>query len=218
MSHIPLNVNTSKDIPVHVKNNKDIPVLVNNNKDKYESNEYNEMDQSNRNECDKKSPITGNYDATYHTCPLYSDILLKVLKSTHGLKIAHLNTRSLRSAKKDKISQIRLLLSDHSIDIFAISETWWTAEISNDEVNIDGYSLYRKDREHPAGGVALYVKSSIPHEFSSELTEKSNIEAVWVKIMVNNVSPFIVCSFYRKPSADKKYFDNMIEHFELAMS
>ena len=30
------------------------------------------MDQSNRNECDKKSPITGSYDATYHTCPLYS--------------------------------------------------------------------------------------------------------------------------------------------------
>ena len=111
-----------------------------------------------------------------------------------------------------------MLLSDHSIDIFAISETWWTAEIFNDEVNIDGYSLYRKDREHPAGGVALYVKSSTPHEFSSELTEISNIEAAWVKIMVNNVSPFNVCSFYRKPSADKKYFDNIIENFELAMS
>ena len=106
MSHIPVHVNNNKDIPGHVNNKKDIPVHVNNNNDKYESNEYNEMDQSNRNECDKKSPITGNYDATYHTCPLYSGILpkAKVLKSAHGLKIAHLNTRSLRSAKKDKIS------------------------------------------------------------------------------------------------------------------
>ena len=94
MSHIPVHVNNNKDIPVHVNNNKDIPVHVNTNKDKYESNKYNEIDQSNKNECDKKSPITGNYDATYHTCPLYSGMLSKVLKSVHGLKIAHLNTRS----------------------------------------------------------------------------------------------------------------------------
>ena len=38
----------------------------------------------------------------------------------NGLKVAHLNVRSLAP----KILHLRILLTEHKIDVFAISETW----------------------------------------------------------------------------------------------
>jgi len=42
-------------------------------------------------------------------------------------------------------------------------ESWASDEISNGELNIVGYDLYRKDRNnrHKGGGVLLYVKSNL---------------------------------------------------------
>ena len=80
--------------------------------------------------------------------------------------------------------------------------------------------MYRKDRvsEQRGGGVALYVKSPIPHEYSDKLTKNSNIEAIWVTIKLPNSAPFNICSFYRPPSARDDYYNNKLNNFELALS
>ena len=50
---------------------------------------------------------------------------------------------------------------EHKYDIVGISETWANDNISDSELNIPGYSLYRKDRNNKfksnGGGVALYI-------------------------------------------------------------
>ena len=66
--------------------------------------------------------------------------------------------------------------------------------------------------------MALYVKSTIPHEYCSELTDNSNVESVWVTINPTGRASFDVCSFYRAPSSTMDYFNYMICNFESAMT
>ncbi|CAB4023166.1 Hypothetical predicted protein [Paramuricea clavata] len=52
--------------------------------------------------------------------------------SNRGLKIAHLNVRSITN----KIDSLRLLLLNNPFDVLTISETWLTKNISDPELNI----------------------------------------------------------------------------------
>ena len=109
-------------------------------------------------------------------------------------------------------------MANLNIDICAVTETWLSSEVSDVEIQIDGYSLVRKDRNGRGGGVAIYVKSNIPYSICNELNTDSDIEAVWIKISLGNFKPFKLCSFYRPPSANTDYFDKMLTNFEAAMS
>ena len=85
------------------------------------------------------------------------------IKSQGGLKLIHVNVRSLKGVNSCKIDQLRILLDDKFIDILAVSETWFNSTILDDEVGITGYNLHRKDRVSGCGGgVVLNVKSTIP--------------------------------------------------------
>ena len=115
-----------------------------------------------------------------------------------------------------KIDQLRIILDDKFIDILAVSETWFNSIIPDDEVGITGYNLHRKDRvSGGGGGVALNVKSIIPYEYCSKLTDNSNVESVWVTI---GRASFNLCSFYRAPSSTIDYFNDMMCKFESAMT
>lgn len=148
----------------------------------------------------------------------YSAVLPKVLTNVSGLKLAHLNVRSLKSIRNNTIDQVRSLLEGQSIDVFAVSETWLNSEVSDAEVSIDGYTLYRKDRGSRGGGVAIYIKSSISHNLCVELTNDSDIEAVWLLVKLAHRKPFKVCCVYRPPSAGEDYFEHMLLNFEAAMA
>ena len=65
---------------------------------------------------------------------------------------------------------------------------------------------YHSDRR--GGGVALYIKFSIPHEYSDKLTKVSNIEAIRVTIKLPMCAPCNICSLYRSPSANDDYFND----------
>ena len=54
-----------------------------------------------------------------------------------------------------------------SYDLVAITETWWD-ESHNWSMAIDGYRLFRRDRQWRGGGVALYIKKWIECEELSE--------------------------------------------------
>ena len=54
------------------------------------------------------------------------------------------------------------MLNDHDIDIIGLSETELDETISDTEVNISGYKILRNDHDVNGGGVAIYVKASLP--------------------------------------------------------
>ena len=68
--------------------------------------------------------------------------------NVHGLKISHLNIRSI----SPKIDSIRSLTKDKPLNIFSTSETWLKPSISDSEVAIPGYPIVRMDRQGKIGG------------------------------------------------------------------
>ena len=109
---------------------------------------------------------------------------------TVSLKIGHLNVRSLNSSTNgsSKFDEIASIILNENLKIFAISETWLSALVSNDLFNIPGYCpLIRLDRLYGrrGGGVAMYVSSEFVPSRRYDL-ESSDYEILWVEIKIKS--------------------------------
>jgi hypothetical protein len=72
-----------------------------------------------------------------------------------NLSLCHLNIRSLLA--HDKLDDITDFLSTfHPFDIIALTETHLSTSILDETVNLDNYTIYRKDREERWWGSYLY--------------------------------------------------------------
>ena len=60
-----------------------------------------------------------------------------------GLRCCHLNVRSL-PVHLDEVGTLILL---NNLDVFAVGETWLNSTWNDHELNIQGYQLFRQDRE-----------------------------------------------------------------------
>ena len=91
---------------------------------------------------------------------------LILVQYVRGLKISHLNTRSILP----EIGTQRLEMKDKPFDIFSASESRLKPNISDSEIGLPGYSIIRMDRENKVGGGnAIYVRDGIPFKTHSEL-------------------------------------------------
>ena len=80
-----------------------------------------------------------------------------------------------------------------------MSETHVSPEIPDSDLSLDGYQLFRKDRNRQGGGVCIYVNNSIPTNRLNNI-ENANTEIIWLKMHVDNNTKTIyfgVC--YRPP-------------------
>ena len=79
---------------------------------------------------------------------------------TCNFMVAHINARSiLLSHTLDDIDN--LLLNYYNIDILAVTETHLDHTKSDESININGYNVFRRDRNRMGGGVAIYCKNTI---------------------------------------------------------
>ena len=76
---------------------------------------------------------------------------------TKGLHLCHLNVNSLLS----KIDEIRDIANRIKPAVLGITESKLDSSVTNMEVNINGYSIIRNDRNRHGGGVACYVKNDL---------------------------------------------------------
>ena len=120
-----------------------------------------------------------------------------------GLLFVHANVRSLLP----KLPEISLFLQKTKAAIFAITETWIDSSVPNGEINIDGYSVIRKDRNRHGGGVCLYIRNGI--NFDVRNISVPSIECVLVDILLPKTKPITFATFYRPPRDN-----NFIEKFQ----
>ena len=75
------------------------------------------------------------------------------------------------------------------------------------EVNIDGYSLSRHDRNKHGGGVCLNVKNNISFRQINDVTTQ-NWEALWIELLLPRTRPIRVGVCYRPPH-DNTFLDKL---------
>lgn len=83
-----------------------------------------------------------------------------------GLRIAHLNINNL----KNKVHELSCVLLENALHITAISETHLDECIEDTEVEIQGYNIFRYDRNKYGGGVAFYIQNHLPVKIRTDLS------------------------------------------------
>ena len=87
-------------------------------------------------------------------------IFIRKLGFKRGLLICSLNVPSLTKHK----DEIKVLVRDNKIDIFAINETKLDEKIKDERISIVGYNLLRHDRNRHGGGVAIFLRETLNFE------------------------------------------------------
>ncbi len=127
----------------------------------------------------------------------------------------HLNARSLLTVNDTgpRLHHIEQELTiDNHYDIIAMSETHLSTQISNTEISLPNYQLFRKDRNRHGGGVCIYVNDFIAASHLSHLNHDS-IEIIWLKLTINrNIIYFGTC--YRPPGQTNQEKETFLEILE----
>ena len=106
--------------------------------------------------------------------------------------ICRLNAQSLLP----KIDEVRDTLRDAKRPvILGVSETWLDQSVSDGEVNIQLYTLHRRDHGGKGGGVLVYV-SEMCHSRRRTDLEDETVEALWVEVNLKE-NTLILCKIGR---------------------
>ncbi len=119
------------------------------------------------------------------------------MNSSKGLLIIHLNIRSLPS----KIDLLRAWLTYNKPHVITLSETWLNGNIFDNEIHLDNYVLFRKDRGLRGGGLLTYVSSNLTAELILPNVNPQHFEGLFVKIIFHENKRLIIGNIYKPPPA-----------------
>ena len=169
----------------------------------------------------KQRPLSSSSLKPVSGCrfPLYACYLSFTLISLSGdvqtnpgadgsLNFWYQNVRSLNANYRDsptncvlnKLSCLQDVVYGNSIDVIALTETWLSNRVRNDDILPVGYKLFRRDRQtgKRGGGVLLAVKDSVrtePTDFVSDSLELTSV-------VINSSSKrVLVAVCYRPPDS-----------------
>ena len=155
-------------------------------------------------------PITITLQLTHATPIDESTKTTSITRS--GLKIVHLNIRSLRNTAH--IVQLRYLAISSNIDVLTISETWLSTTCTNSEVGIASYNLFRLDRLHKrGGGVCAHVRKELKASVLKELSEisETDFHQLWIKVQCKMFKSLLICVPYRPPDCPVVCFESFFK-------
>ena len=90
------------------------------------------------------------------------------------------------------------LVLDNSIGVF-LTETWLSQEILDAEASLEGFDLFRGDREgHARGGAAIYMKEKLNGRFAKSYSNG----VVDFVVATSKVLDAVFVSLYRPPDTN----------------
>ena len=96
-------------------------------------------------------------------------------RNLNRLLLAHININSIRNKFDQLVSSIK-----NNIDILMISETKIDNSFPTMQFHIEGYCIYRLDRNEYGGGILVYVREDIPSRFIP--MPSSSIESFFIEL------------------------------------
>ena len=120
--------------------------------------------------------------------------------SKEEIKCVCLNARSIIN-KKDELN---IMVDDIKSHIIGITESWANNDITDAELGLEGYAMFRKDRMgRRGGGVLLYINDTIP-AYEVQLQEEAYCnEAIWCKLVTGHTTVTIGV-VYRCPNINNQ--------------
>ena len=113
--------------------------------------------------------------------------------------VVHYNIQSILN-KVDSIGSVL-----RNFNIICLTETWLGPNTTDEDLRIDDYSLYRRDRPTDNhGGVCVYIKEDIYSRRRTDL-ELPHVECVWVEINIHH-KKILIGTFYRPHNSPAKSY------------
>lgn len=135
-------------------------------------------------------------------CDPYEGIKDYRKKHPKNLVIMHININSFRY----KYNLLLDILRQRYIDVLFINETKLDDSFPTAQFNINGYNLYRKDRNINGGGLMAYVHDSIPSRMRDQ-PETSALESMALELKMDG-DRWLIIGGYRPPSTSPIAFDH----------
>ena len=116
------------------------------------------------------------------------------------IKYVCLNARSILNKK----NELDIMVDEIKPHIIGITESWANNDITDAELGLEGYVMFRKDRMgRRGGGVLLYIKETIP-AYEVQLQEEAYCnKAIWCKLVTGHTTVTIGV-VYRCPNITKQ--------------
>ena len=132
-----------------------------------------------------------------------SSVVIEPYVSLKGIKTIHINTRSIFS----KFDEFKLIINELKPDIICMTETWLNSTVTDKEIELTNYCLYRKDRQiGRGGGIAVFINKS---RLQSEIIEyQTNLEVCVLKIKQFRAKAFNIAVIYRPSDNYSKFVNN----------
>lgn len=131
----------------------------------------------------------------------------KFVSSNSFLKLYYQNVRGLRTKLQSLHTNFVLL----TYDIFILTETWLNSDMSNAELGLLGYSIFRCDRSKDTsdklrgGGTLIAIKNEFHPKFIT--SPCVNVEQLFVSISLGKTSIFIA-SIYLPPGSESVKYES----------
>ena len=125
--------------------------------------------------------------------------------SRDNIKLININCQSVTSKK----AKFLAVLEDEDPDIVVGTESWLSPEHNSSEVFPPHYQVFRKDRKSDAhGGVFIAAKTDLVAVSRVDLADNDS-ELLWIQLSTSNSSSVFIGAFYRPPSSDEVYVENL---------
>ncbi len=79
------------------------------------------------------------------------------------------------------MDELRVLISNSTVDILAINESKIDDSVFDNEINIIGYNMIRNDRNRFGGGVVLYIRDTISFSERKDLVPEP-LEMICIEV------------------------------------
>ena len=110
-----------------------------------------------------------------------------------------------------KLTELQYIAKKVNPAVISITETWLDDSYTKNCIKIEGYNVFRRDRDTHAGGVCVYTRNNLDYLVREDL-QNNALEDLWIEIMFPKTKSLFVGTCYRAPknSAAKECLENTI--------
>ena len=113
----------------------------------------------------------------------------------------------------NKRAELQATIDELKPEIIGITESWCNKTIVDAEIAIEGYSMFRLDKDTPTGiggGIILYVKDTLTAVACHKLNDVDMESSIWCLIQLESSENLLVGLCYRSPNTSTEENDDKL--------